>query len=235
MRARVRWCAALMLALILLANVAALAEVRVTGDANLRMGAGLDFMVFDSVPKGSTLPYLNQTTTDERGVDWYMVDYNGTPLWISSKYAELVDTDYIAYDPEAAQSYIDVSQYYLESLKDTAETLGLPNYQEVVSEAPYQYYNDALTIGGFGTVEYMELRGTGYTIFGAAIGMSLDEAKAALSNAGLTLTDDSWPVVTFDHPADERSYVNIEGFDSCIHLTCTYAGVSTITWLSYTG
>lgn len=234
-RRMMKLCAALALALTLLANAAALAEVRVTGDANLRMGAGLDCDVFDSVSEGSSLPYLNQTMTDERGVDWYLVDYKGTPLWISSKYAELVDTgDFTEYDREAAQSFIDVSQYYLEMLEDTAETLGLTNYREVTSDAPYQYYNDMLTIGGYGMVEYMELYGPGYSIYGASIGMDHDSAKQALIRAGMTVTDDSGDNVIFDHPAGERSLVSIDGADSCIILDCVNGVVATITWSTYT-
>lgn len=234
MRARMKVCVAL--ALTLLANVAALADVRVTGDANLRMGAGLEYDVFDSVPEGSELPYLHQVMTDERGVDWYMVYYLNSPLWISSKYAEVDDGDEVfEYDPEAAKSYIDVSQFYQEPLEDAAKALGLPNYREVDWESPYHYYDDALTIGGSDCVDYMELLGPGYTIFGAAIGMDIEDAKAALSDAGLTLTDESWTDVTFEHPANERSFYNSEGFDSCINLTCADGIVVVINWSSYTG
>lgn len=65
-------------------------KVKTTGSVNLRMGPGLDFVEYASVKEGKTLPYLNESAKDDRGVTWYKVSYNGKELWVSSKYARII-------------------------------------------------------------------------------------------------------------------------------------------------
>ena len=60
----------IVLALMLLCT-AAFAEVRATGDVNLRVGPGLDYDTVGYVPAGTVMEYLGETSTDSRGVDWY--------------------------------------------------------------------------------------------------------------------------------------------------------------------
>ena len=217
---------------------AAMAEVRTTGNVNLRTGPGLDYEIVGSVAPDVQLEYLGEKSTDERGVDWYLVDYRGGESWISSRYCELIDEEsatLIAYDPEAAADWVEVSGYYLCDLVESAEELVLTHYEEVRSEAPYQYSNASLTMAGYGQVEYMELEGAGYTLFGAACGMPVEEAKARMTKAGLALYMDCADVVVFQHPSDEKSLFDGEGFDSCINIHYADGVVARIDWSSYTG
>ena len=65
------------------------AYVEATGSVNLRSGPGLGYKDIGTVNKGTTLTYLDQFSTDERGVIWYRVHYKNSSAWISSKYSEL--------------------------------------------------------------------------------------------------------------------------------------------------
>jgi uncharacterized protein YgiM (DUF1202 family) len=71
-------------------SVSASSKIYVNTDANLRKGPGKDYGVYTSVKDGETLKYLDDTESDDRGVDWYKVSYNGKALWISSKCATKV-------------------------------------------------------------------------------------------------------------------------------------------------
>ena len=62
-----------------------------TGDVNVRTGPGLSYDSVGIVPKGGSLSYLEEASTDERGVDWYKVAYDGNEYWVSSTYAALTD------------------------------------------------------------------------------------------------------------------------------------------------
>ena len=245
----------------LLLSTAALAEVRTTGNVNLRSGPGLDYATIASVQSGVSRTYLGQTSVDDRGVAWYEVDYDGA-CWISSKYAELIGEvgpsivdiagqlmqelnesgavysehrGEINWDAEAARDYIDVSQYYLKDLEEAAEALALSNFEEVASEAPNQYFDDSLTIGGYSIVEYFNLCGPGYTFFGAAPGMEIAQVKELLAEAGLVLYDDDGDVVIFEHRASEESLYDSDGFDSCINVWCQNGVVTQMDWSAYTG
>ena len=70
--------------------VAESAYVQTEGRVNVRTGAGLDYRSLGTVEKGTRLTYLNETSTDSRGVAWYKVQYNSsTSGWVSSTYASL--------------------------------------------------------------------------------------------------------------------------------------------------
>lgn len=66
-------------------------SVSATGDVNVRTGPGLTYDSTGVAPRGSRLDYLGETSTDERGVDWYKVAYDGQARWVSSTYAVLTD------------------------------------------------------------------------------------------------------------------------------------------------
>lgn len=66
-------------------------SVVTTGDVHVRTGPGLSYDSVGVVPEGGNLSYLDETSTDERGVDWYKVAYDGEERWISSTYAALSD------------------------------------------------------------------------------------------------------------------------------------------------
>ena len=63
--------------------------VTMTGNANIRAGAGLGYVSLGVASKGATATYLNASAIDERGVVWYRINYNGTIGWVSSVYAVL--------------------------------------------------------------------------------------------------------------------------------------------------
>lgn len=210
MKSRMKWSLALSLALAVLLSFASIAEA--DGPAT---NSG-DLPSFADFAEQYMNELMNNGTVYSYGRD-------GAPSEIPG------------YDAEAAGSYIDASRYYLVNLAEAAKALSLPNYEEVVSEAPYQYSNGALTIGGTSRAEYFSLSGAGYTLFGAAPGMDIESAKAALSDAGLVLLDDSDGIATFEHPSDERSIIDIEGFDSCINVWYQDGIVTLLDWSTYTG
>ena len=59
-----------------------------TGDVNLRKGPGLKYAVTTSVKKGTALNYAGTSKRDNRGVNWFKVNYKGKGLWISSRFAQ---------------------------------------------------------------------------------------------------------------------------------------------------
>ena len=66
--------------------------VEVTGgQVHLRRTPSLNGTKLATMKKGDTLTYLNETSTDNRGVTWYYVSTNGMTGWISSKYTKLSD------------------------------------------------------------------------------------------------------------------------------------------------
>ena len=139
MKMRIKSVLALLLTLVLIAGMA-LAEVRTTGNVNLRTGPGLDFEIVGSVAPDAELVYLGETRTDSRGVDWYLVEFKGGESWISSRYSELSGEEVpVASVSEMDGEWVELSGYYLCDLVDAAERLGLTDYAEMDSEAPYSY------------------------------------------------------------------------------------------------
>ena len=62
----------------------------ITGDqVYLRGSASLNGRIIDTLYKGATPLYLNESKQDSRGVTWYYVRANGGAGWVSSKYAKL--------------------------------------------------------------------------------------------------------------------------------------------------
>ena len=234
-----------------LASALAAGQVRTTGSVNLRTGPGLGYDKIDAVKKGTVLEYLDETSTDDRGVDWYKVAFNGAACWISSRYSKLesdgglvIDDDpavytepapdAVEYDPEG--EYIEISGYYLQDLAQTASALGLGSFREVKnSEVPNQYYNESLFAAGYDHAECFGLTGAGYTMFGVAIGMDVETAKSLMAAAGLAVYQTAWGV-TFEHPSSANSLYDADGFDSCINVTLDANGrVAELDWSSYTG
>ena len=230
---------------LMLLCAAASAEVRTTGNVNLRTGPGLSYNVVDSVGSGTEMEYLGETFQDNRGVDWYKVCFKGMEVWVSSRYSTLIEeTTFMT--PASLKPTLppvvnlnveveEVSGYYVKPLEEAAAEVGLVNYQEVSSEAPYQYSNDSLILGGWGSVEYIELTGPGYSLFGVQVGMKIEYAKALMLQAGLELYMERSDVVVFEHRADENSIIDIEGYDSCINVWVQGGVVTSLDWNTYTG
>ncbi len=64
--------------------------VRITGQStNLRSAPSLNGENLAVLHKDDELIYRGETARDDRGVDWYAVEYDGGACWVSSKYAEL--------------------------------------------------------------------------------------------------------------------------------------------------
>ena len=61
--------------------------VKMTGNANIRTGAGLYYNSIGVAKKGATATYLNAMSIDGRGVAWYKISYNGKTGWVSSMYS----------------------------------------------------------------------------------------------------------------------------------------------------
>lgn len=229
--------AALTVALLLVP--CALAEVVTTGNVNLRTGPGLSYDVVTSVTSGQHLDFLGESSVDDRGIAWYLVDHNGVNCWISSVYSELEGENLPARElPDLSEinAFTEISFYFGHDLQESAGAVGLANYAEVTSEAPYRYFNEYLTFGAaYSDIEFMELTGGEYTLYGAAIGMTAEEAIANMSKNGLSLYENRSDVIVFEHPADADSYINIDGFDSCINLWLENGIVVEMGWSSYTG
>ena len=253
-----RWIA-ILLAMTLLC-VAALAEgtVKVSGgDTNIRKGPGLGYDIVDVAFEGTVLDYADEISTDERGVDWYAVYYNGNKRWVSSKYTRLSGVNGGASSPtkapqptakpqsgggdswfspavSASTSAIEVSDYYFEDLAATAEMLGLGDYEYWPnSESPNRYSNDALSISGYNVLENVEITGAGYSLFGVTVGMDSQTARNNMTSAGMVFRGDDGSVLSFEHPTTKG--VDCFGYDSIIYVEIVGGAVAGIGWTSYTG
>ena len=214
----------------------AFAEVYTTGNVNLRKGPGLNYDTMGSVPEGTELEYLGAVSTDERGVDWYMVEYKGKTAWISSKYSELRGEQIWkldANDPHA--DAVELSGYFMQDLSWSANEAGLTEFHVVNSEAPNQYYNDSAVLGGYDRVEYIGLTGRDYCVFGVTLGMEVEEARQVMTQAGLVLYDDYGDALVFLHPSNEYSCDWVGDYDSSINLYCVDGVVVELDWSAYTG
>lgn len=214
----------------------AFAEVYTTGNVNLRKGPGLNNDTMGSVPEDTELEYLGAISTDERGVDWYKVDYKGKTAWISSKYSELRGEpiwELDAYDSHAHA--VELSGYFMQDLSWSAKEAGLTQFQVVNSESPNQYYNDSAVLGGYDIVSYIGLTGRDYCVFGVTLGMEVEEARQVLTQAGLVLYDDYGDTIVFLHPSNEFSYDFVDDYDSSINLYCVDGVVMDLSWSAYTG
>ena len=232
--------------------------VRATGSVNLRKGPGLSYGKVASIKKGRELTYLDETSTDDRGIDWYRVEYKGQAVWISSRYSKLKSVEPTPeptptpepqpavtlpprIDPTALPSFgaedmVELSDFYLGSLSGAAMALGLSNHgQDSLSELSNFYSNDALLIAGNDTLEHILVTGPGYSVFGVYVGMDISAAKSTLAFAGLAQSG-SLMGVYFQHLAGPNSRVNVDGYDSGISLMTDANGtVTEISWSTYSG
>ena len=214
----------------------AFAEVYTSGDVNLRKGPGLNYDKLGSVSAGSSLDYLDETSTDERGVDWYKVEYKGKTAWVSSRYSELRGQQIWkleSYDPHA--DAVELSGYFMQNLIRSAKEAGLTEFHVVNSESPNQYYNDSAVLGGYDRVEFINLHVRGYCVYCVTLGMDVEEARMLLTQAGLVLYDDYGDTIVFLHPANEFSYDWVDDYDSSINLYCMDGVVMELDWSAYTG
>lgn len=233
----------LILMMILLCSFAC-AEVYTTGNVNLRVGPGLGYDVVTAVAPGETLEFVGGVSVDDRGVEWYSVMYGGQECWISSKYSVL-EAD-AQPEPQAMPEMqfiiepetegIEISGYYLQNLQAAAGELGLTDYEMTNSEVPNCYSNEFLTLAGNNEVAYIGLFGGDYMIYGCQTGMNIEIVVGMLEGAGLTFARELDGCIVFEHPANENSFVDVDGFDSCINITFDANGsVTGFDWSTYTG
>ena len=65
--------------------------VEITGNSvNVRSAPSLAGRDIGTAHKGDRLPYGGKTQTDDRGVDWYLVDWQNANGWVSGKYGRLM-------------------------------------------------------------------------------------------------------------------------------------------------
>lgn len=72
-------------------QLAVIGTVVMDGDVYVRSGPGLSYEQLGVVKTGGELPYLGQISTDDRGVDWYRVEYKDfEEAWVSSRFSGIV-------------------------------------------------------------------------------------------------------------------------------------------------
>ena len=57
-----------------------------SGKSNVRTGPGLGYKSIGVLHRGEEAKYLGKSSTDERGVVWYKIEWNGRAAWVSSRY-----------------------------------------------------------------------------------------------------------------------------------------------------
>lgn len=60
-----------------------------TGKSNVHTGPGLSYKVIGVLRVNDSAKFLEQTSTDDRGVVWYKISWKGENAWVSSKYTRL--------------------------------------------------------------------------------------------------------------------------------------------------
>ena len=131
---------------------------------------------------------------------------------------------------------VELSAYYGQDLVTAANEIGLISYREVVSEAPYQYYDSAVILAGNQTVENIQVYGPGYEVYGVSVGMNANAAMACMNAAGLVYVS-SMNGITYQHPATAKTpFTDASENDSCINLWVNEENtVTMIDWSTYTG
>lgn len=60
------------------------------GKSHIRTGPGLGYKALGTLHRGESARYLHDTSTDDRGVVWYKIKWNGREAWVSSMYTRKV-------------------------------------------------------------------------------------------------------------------------------------------------
>lgn len=153
-------------------------------------------------------------------------------LTFASAVAETVPV--IEHDPADMENYTELSSCLFSDIAACEEKYGVLFLQE--SEGMKIYANEQMMLVGSETVEGIMLIGGEYTVYGAAVGMPIDEAAEIIAASGLDKLDYETlsGSVTFMRCTSEDSPVDYDGYDSYITLTPEDGVVADITWLSYT-
>ena len=68
---------------------AAVGYVKATGDVTVRSHPRLSGSFVGTLKKGNSATYLDESDIDDRGVEWYRIEFKGQKGWVSSRYTEL--------------------------------------------------------------------------------------------------------------------------------------------------
>ena len=60
------------------------------GKSHVRTGPGRDYKSIGVLHRGEDARFLGDTASDERGVIWYKIRWNGRDAWVSSMYTRKV-------------------------------------------------------------------------------------------------------------------------------------------------
>ncbi len=234
---------ACLLAMVLLMGAAQASVLVMEEQVNLYEGPGTDYGVAGQLGLGDSWN-VSETAADANGAEWYYVenvwsaaDNKSLSGWLSADGVVLNGSDNpIQYDAEAAQDWTELSPYYRSDLQQSAQALGLSHYRKVQSEVPNQYFNESLYIGGRDLANCIVLEGGGYKIYGAACGMSLEEAVNAMTANGLELMEgNNANYAALEHPSSEKSLVDVNGHDGILYINAVDDIVVSIEWYTYTG
>lgn len=225
----------LLMVIILLVGSAS-AQMLTTGSVNVRSGPGLEYDTISSIAKDELLAFRYSVEVDDRGVEWYRIGYKNLTGWVSSKYVKSLTGPVNEVSAEKIYRYKEVAQYFdVEDIDKAAKEIGLDQYYLPYGpEGPTVYYDESLMFG-VKNVQYMELTGPGYTIHGAAVGMTLEEAGAKLREAGFVGRSDGEDCDSFERPTPEGSWLEWAEHDSILYLEHENGIVYSLDWNAYSG
>ena len=124
---------------------------KVTDNLNLRSGAGTNYSILLTIPKGSTITVLDNTNSS-----WYKVSYNGKTGYCSSQYIDLTDKEEKP-DPEEPDSKILGAKVTADSLR--VRSGPGTNYSIVTSVS----YGTMLTVLDTSNAEWYKIQTGGKT------------------------------------------------------------------------
>lgn len=204
-----------------------------SGKVNLRTGPGKKNSIASQVDKRNTkLGSLIDAQVDSTGTVWFKVRYKNKNVWITADYARAAIGDVTnADDRHVGVDSVDLSDICFSYTSEAAEHYGLD--LDMSGEAS----NNSLRIGGTGEfVEYIELFGEGYALYGIEIGEKLKTVENAMKKNGLYCTSKSGGKYIYKRPIQPYSMcVNDEGFDSYIEVVLDSSKcVESISWNAYT-
>ena len=204
-----------------------------SGKVNLRVGPGKKNNTAGQVAKKNTnLGALIEAEADNTGTVWYKVRYKNKNVWITSDYAQAVVGDMSWMDERnVGADSKDLSDVFFCYIDQAAEHYGLE--MDMSGEA----YDDAVTMGGSDEfIEYIELTGEGYSIYGIEVGDKIKQVESAMKRNGLYCASKSGGTYVYKRPCLCFSlFVNDEGFDSYIEIELDSSKcVESISWNAYT-